>query len=236
VTRSESSTAILELLAAVDAERAERAGDIALAARVQALKRYQQRRFESTYADLLAHPRYGGASHFFLDELYGPADFTQRDAQFARVVPGLVRLFPNELIGTVQALAALHALSERFDTAMGRALESDEIQARDYVRAWQRCDQAAERERQIVLLLKVGGSLDELTRSAMLRHSLRLMRAPARAAGLAALQAFLENGFDTFRAMRGAQEFLALIGERERALAAWLFSVDASQVQRLAGC
>jgi hypothetical protein len=233
MTRPEAVAAILEFLAAVNAERAARAGDAALAARVQAVKRYQQRRFESTYADLLAHPRYGGASRFFLDELYGPTDFTQRDAQFARVVPGLVRLFPNEVVGTVQALASLHALSERFDTAMGRALDSDDVHACEYVRAWQRCNQAADRERQIALLLAVGESLDSLTRSAVLRHSLRLMRAPARAAGLAALQVFLERGFDTFRAMRGAHEFLALIGEREQELAAWLFSADASQVLRL---
>jgi len=233
MTRPEAVAAILEFLAAVDAERAVRAGDAALAVRVQAIKRYQQRRFESTYADLLAHPRYGGASRYFLDELYGPTDFTQRDEQFARVVPGLVRLFPDEVVGTVRALASLHALSEQFDTAMGRALESDDVHANEYVCAWQRCNQAADRERQVALLLAVGESLDSLTHSAVLRHSLRLMRAPARAAGLAALQAFLERGFDTFRAMRGAKEFLALIGERERALAAWLFSTDASQPQRL---
>jgi hypothetical protein len=52
------------------------------------------------------------------------------------------------------------------------------------------------------------------------------MRKPAQAAGLDALQSFLEQGFDTFRAMRGAEPFLATIGEREQALAASLFSAD----------
>ena len=46
-----------------------------------------------------------------LDELYGPQDFSDRDAQFARVVPALVRLFPQELVETVAVLARLHALS-----------------------------------------------------------------------------------------------------------------------------
>ena len=50
-----------------------------------------------------------------------------------------------------------------------------------------------------------------------------MMRGPAKAAGLAELQRFLEAGFDTFRAMRGAREFLATIGERERTLAKALF-------------
>lgn len=210
-----------------------RADDPALGARVEAVKRYQQRRFEKTYADLLAHPRYAGAANFFLDELYGPNDFTRRDEQFARVVPPMVRLFPLEVALTVEALAALHALSERFDTAMGRALDDTTVDAHAYVRAWQRAGDVPGRETQIVLMERVGQSLDVLTRKPLLRHSLRLMRSPARAAGLGALQTFLEAGFDTFRGMRGAAEFLALIGARERALAAALFATAPDDAARL---
>jgi hypothetical protein len=231
-----SSTAGAEILAhlnVVQAERASRAADAALAAKVEAIKRYQQRRFELTYADLLVHPRYAGASRFFLDELYGPTDFTQRDAQFARVVPGLVRLFPAEVVDTVRTLADLHALSERFDTRMARQLGSPAVDPSAYVQAWQACNDAASRERQVDLLLRVGRDLDRLTRSALLRHSLRLMRAPARAAGMVALQAFLECGFDTFRAMRGADEFLGLVEQRERGLAATLFSAEPRDAARL---
>jgi hypothetical protein len=215
--------AILDHLRVVSEERAVRAADAALAAGVEEVKRYQQQRFEHTYADLLDHPRYAGAARFFLDELYGPADFTQRDAQFARIVPALVRLLPADVVDTVCTLSDLHALSERFDTAMGRRLGSAAVDAAAYARAWRECGGKPGRERQIALLLQVGEDLDHLTRNPLLRHSLRLMRAPARAAGMGALQTFLELGFDTFRAMRGAEAFLALIGERERALASTLF-------------
>jgi hypothetical protein len=231
--KTNAGASILEHLEAVAAERAARAADAALAQRVQAIKHYQQRRFELTHADLLAHPRYGGASNFFLDELYGPSDFTQRDAQFARIVPALVRLFPAEVVGTVQTLGALHALSEHFDTAMGRVLPDASVDARRYTAAWQACGDAAGRERQIALMEQVGRSLDALTRNPLLHQSLRLMRLPARAAGLGALQSFLEAGFDTFRSMRGADEFLRLVGERERALAATLFSTAPAQAGEL---
>jgi hypothetical protein len=229
----DAGAAILQHLSAVNAERSARAADAALDTRVRAVKRYQQRRFEFTYADLLAHPRYAGASNFFLDELYGPSDFTQRDAQFARIVPALVRLFPAEVVATVQALAALHAMSERFDSAMGRALDGDAVDAQRYAAAWQACGDAPGREQQIALMERVGQSLDGLTRNPLLHHSLRLMRAPARAAGLGALQTFLEAGFDTFRGMRGADEFLHMIGSRERLLARTLFSTPPSQAPRL---
>ena len=81
----------------------------------------------------------------------------------------------------------------------------------------------------VVALLGLFAILDRLTRNPLVRHSLRMMRGPARAAGLGELQRFLESGFDTFKAMHGARDFLAAIGARERALAQALFdaSVDA---------
>jgi hypothetical protein len=229
----QAGVAILAHLEAVAAERAQRTADPSLGERVVAIKHYQQRRFEHSYADLLAHPRYAGASNFFLEELYGPSDFTQRDSQFARIVPALVRMFPSEVVATVESLGALHALSERFDTTMARALPQAVVDAESYARAWQLCGDPAGRERQIALLQHVGESLDSLTRNPLLRHSLRLMRGPARAAGMAALQAFLEAGFDTFRAMRGAGEFLELVGRRERELAHALFSCHPGDAFRL---
>ena len=58
------------------------------------------------------------------------------------------------------------------------------------------------------------------------------MRGPARAAGLADLQRSLETGFDTFKAMKGADEFIAFIAERERALAAALFAAGTRRRRR----
>jgi hypothetical protein len=214
---------ILEHLQTVATERARRDADPVLSARVSAIKSYQQRRFSHTYADLLKTTRYGPAARFFLEELYGPRDYRERDAQFARVVPALVRVFPQEIIDTVRTLAELHALSEVLDSAAGASLEGDSVDAESYVRAWQRVGRETDRENQIRLTLQVGESLDRLTRNPILRHSLRMMRGPARAAGLAELQRFLETGFDTFKAMRGAREFLDTIGARERELARALF-------------
>lgn len=224
---SDIATRILQSLAAVETERRRRLDTPGLAAAVAALKAYQQQRFARTHASLLAHPRYGRAANFFLNELYGPQDFTQRDAQFSRIVPALVRLFPLDTVGTVESLAAVHALSERLDTAMAMHLAGAAPSRTNYVRAWQATGEPAARTRQIELVMRVGEALDRHTRSFVLRASLKAMRGPARAAGMGSLQAFLENGFDAFGAMRGAQEFLATIEARESALAKRLFESDA---------
>ena len=220
---SDSAARILQSLAAVDTERRRRDESPALRATVAALKAYQQKRFAHTHASLLAHPRYGRAANFFLNELYGPQDFTQRDAQFSRIVPALVRLFPADIVATVESLAAVHALSEHLDTAVAIHLGGAAPARASYVRAWQAAGEPAARARQIELVMSVGEALDRHTRSFVLRASLKAMRGPARAAGMGALQAFLEAGFDAFGAMGGAREFLSAIRARETALATRLF-------------
>ncbi len=221
---------IVAHLRQVAAERMRRESQPQLHAAVQALKRYQQQRFERTYADLLGSQRYGAAARFFLEELYGPSDFTRRDAQFLRVAPAIERLFPAELVHAVDILAQLHAVSETLDSEMGSRLPEREVDARSYIQAWQSTGYASQRELQIALTLEIGATLDRYTRKPLLRQTLRLMRGPARAAGLSELQHFLETGFDAFKAMKGASEFLALIGVRERELAAALFNAPTGPI------
>jgi hypothetical protein len=223
---------ILQQLDAVRIERQQRLDNPQLRVRVDAVKRFQQRRFEFTYADLLASTRYRAAARLFRDELYGPQDFTRRDAQLARVTPALVRLFPAQVVDVVGTVVSLHALSERLDSAMGQQLQGGEVDAQAYVAAWRSAGQPAQRDLQISFTTEVGASLDRLVSTTLLRQSLRLMRGPARAAGLGDLQDFLERGFDAFRAMRGAGEFLALVEQRERRIATTLFGAgDAASLR-----
>jgi hypothetical protein len=223
---SVAAASILSHLEAVAQERAVRQMQPNLESSVKAVKSFQQRRFSKTYADLLTSPRYGAASRFFLSELYGPVDFTERDAQFAKVVPALVRLFPNEIVETVSILAELHALSETLDSAMGRELTSATLCSREYVLAWQRVGRSEARATQVRLTVEVAGRLDRLTRNPLLRNGLRLMRGPAASAGLGELQRFLESGFDTFGAMKGAKDFIAMVQTRETELASALFCAN----------
>ena len=223
---------ILTHLTAVQTERERRRQSPTLHASVQAVKDYQQRRFATTYDDLLAQPRYRPAARFFLDELYGPTDFSQRDAQFARVVPALVRLFPEDIVATVATLTTLHALSENLDSQMGEQLEgsgnSTALTTADYTAAWQATGRATDRQQQIDLMLSVGSSLDKLTRKPLVRASLLMMRGPARAAGLGELQKLLESGFEAYRSMKGAAEFLSIVRQRETDLCAQLFRPPAN--------
>jgi hypothetical protein len=215
--------AILEHLRSVASLRQQRLADPALAVRTVAVKEFQDQRFRRTYSDLLAQPAYRPAAIFFLEELYGPHDFSARDAQFERIVPALVRLFPPEIVGTVRQLAELHALSERLDDIMARQFADAPLAPDMYRSAWQATGEPSARRQQIDLMLAVGRSLVRYTRNPLLRAALRVMRGPAELAGLSALQQFLERGFETFRSMPDAPRFLSIVAERESALVDWLF-------------
>ena len=81
-----------------------------------------------------------------------------------------------------------------------------------------------ERAAQLEAILEIGAVLDRVVRHASIGVLVRLARAPAHAAGLAALHDFLERGFDAFRAAGGAAEFLAIVREREFDLIERLYS------------
>jgi hypothetical protein len=187
---------------------------------------WQNRRFARTYADLAAQPRYRAAVAFFLVELYSDADTSARDADLERVLPALVRIAPAPALETIRDALAFEALCERLDAGVARHLGSSRLTVATYGDAFRACGQPALRRRQIEYVDSVGHALERLTRWPMIGTTLRLMRGPAKSAGLAVLQDFLERGLSAFRAMRGADEFLATIVERETAIVKRLFDAD----------
>jgi hypothetical protein len=217
-------------VARVSALRAAEHAQPALRSAVVGVKTLQARRFSGTYTDLLAGGPFAAPTRFFLEELYSDKDFSERDAQFARIAGAIEKFFPAQVAQTAVALAELHALTEELDGAMGSAWLAQEApqhsEAHRYVAAWRAVDRRADRQSQLEVVLSIGDEMVRLTRTPGLRTMLRMMRAPAAAAGLASLQRFLETGFDTFAAMArgpGAGTFLRTVGERESALIAMLF-------------
>lgn len=220
---------IREAMQAVSLLRQSRLANPDLHAACLEVKRFQALRFTATYADLLDSPRYQRAAHFFLNELYGDKDYAQRDQQFSRIANTIARLFPKAVVETAAALAEVHALTEALDDRMARQWLLDRAGglAGRYFRCWRAVGDMAARRRQLQLVLHLGQELDQLTHRRGLRSLLKMMRTPAAAAGLSALQDFLEAGFESFAQMQGATEFLKVVETRESALIDSLFNDDA---------
>jgi hypothetical protein len=196
--------------------------------RVAVLKRWQTARLMKTYADLSANPRYRQATSFFVGDLYGPKDFSARDAAMLSIVPVMARVLPSKAVETAALSIEVEALSEDLDHRLAAALPDGDITEEAYARAYRSTATPEERLRQIRLMVEVGHRLEALVRWPFIYRTLKLMRAPARLAGLANLQDFLERGFLAFRAMDGAQEFLATVEQRETGILNRLFSGEAA--------
>jgi len=220
--------ALAQELSRVAGLNAQRRADPALAAALERLGNWQGRRLAQTYADLAAQPRFAAAIEFFRTDLYGGTDFTQRDADLERVVTVMMRMLPEGVIATIAKAVELHRLSQELDRSLlARLPRADAaFTVADYARAYRRMGNRAEREHQIRLIGEIGATLDVFVRKPLIYAALVMMRQPARLAGLFALHDFLERGFAAFRRMDGADEFLATIAQRERALMEALFAGD----------
>jgi len=196
----------------------------------QRLRAWQAVRLARTHADLLASPHMGPAATFFLTDLYGSKDLSRLDADVRRVVPTMQRLLPAAGLETAADAIELEALSEDLDIAMLAVLgpEVTALDAASYGRAYRTVDRRKDRERQIDLTEHLGHSLDGLVRHPLIGTVLSMMRTPARLAGLGDLHDFLQRGYEAFRKMGGAGEFLHLIVTRERKLLRALFAGDDS--------
>lgn len=208
---------IRQHLASVESLR-HAASDAGTDRAVAIIKQLQAQRFQHTYRDFLDSAEYAMAARFFLEELYGVRDFRTRDQQFSRIAGGLERLFPHAVAELAVDLTELHALTERLDHAMALAwlAQPEAVQTGDrYVRSWTSTGSVADRQRQLDVVSRMGFELETLTRKRSLRTALRLMRGPAKAAGLDALQQFLEAGFDAFASMKEPSRLMKAIHERE---------------------
>lgn len=212
----------LRLAAATDPVRGRRRGY---------LRAWQAARLAETHADLLASPKFGVAAKFFLSDLYGPKDFSERDTEMEKVLPIMTTMLPVSGLRTLLLAVEVDALSERFDAEMVTALgpqldqqsDQESLSMAAYAAAYRQVGNRAGRQLQIRLIGETGEALNALAHKTFARGTLKLMHRPAQIAGLGELHAFLERGFVAFRSLRHADEFLDTVVEREDALMKSLF-------------
>jgi len=147
------------------------------------LRGWQADRLAATYRDLLDSERYNAAARFFLTDLYGPKDFSERDHEVERILPTMSATLPASGIRTIALAIEVDALSEELDAAMvaelRRARAMSKISGKAYAEAYRRCGKRAQRELQLKLIGEIGEALAALVRKPLVHAALRLMRGPA---------------------------------------------------------
>lgn len=201
------------------------------------LRRWQAARLRRSFEHFLDDPGSRPAAEFFLTDVYGDHDFTRRDADIVRVLPMMRRLLPRPLLGTVSEAIELGALTQELDLDMAVALERLAPRRRRlddvlYGDAYRQVAEPPRRQRQVALIGRVGRGFGSALRMRGVATLLAVSRGPARVAGLAELQAFLERGYAAFESLGDVEAFIEEIERDEAAVSRRLFAGDADPFRR----
>ncbi len=193
---------------------------------IRELQTWQTRRLLVTHNDLWHSKRFKPAMQFFIDEIYGPKDFSQRDMELARVLPNMAKVLPKKGLKSLQAALRLNCLSLELDIALVQELGSKAIDRSNYFACYRQCNNQSKREEQIQLLENLGLDLAKVVKITGVSAMLMLSRKPAKVAGVESLHSFLEKGFKSFKKLGEVHDFIDPIINRERALMHSLFAAN----------
>ncbi len=193
------------------------------------LRTWQSERLRRTYADLLEDKRYQPACLFFLNDIYAPRDFSQRDHDIERLHDFLSRLLPPIMLALLTQVVELNRLTNALDQRLvsvlvGELGVKDEITAQLYAEGYRICDNYAERLRQIELTAHVLAQVGAGSRLLVVGAAMKMLRGPAQRADWVELYELLEHGYAAFKQMRDVKTFVGIIEQREKRILGQIFS------------
>jgi hypothetical protein len=185
------------------------------------LRQWQSERLARTYADFAKDQRFRPAIRFFLEDLYGARDFSQRNHDIQRLYDMVRHIAPEPMIRPLMYSVELHSLTEQLDAHLIDLLVNqlgvgNAITVPAYAEAYRLCDNYDRRVQQIELIFEVGSQLDKIVQMPLSGAMLQISKVPLERGGWRDLMAFMERGFNAFRQMRGGRQFLETVRERER--------------------
>lgn len=183
-----------------------------------ALQIFQANRLRRDYRDLAEVPQYTPVGEFFFTDIYGPGDFSDRDAQ-GRRLHHIVHLLPGVAARDVEEVLDLLDLTNRLDDDLARAMLAAGVgvgfDEPTYERFYRAADNYDQRLRQLQLIDASLHNVFKLSRSGLLGIALHRSRLMARLVGIEAVHGFLARGYDALRGVGEIDTFAVTIYNRE---------------------
>ncbi|MGB8645890.1 MAG: hypothetical protein WCF84_11685 [Anaerolineae bacterium] len=184
------------------------------------LRQWQSDRLARSHADISALPRYRPVMQFFLEDIYAPRDFTQRNHDMERMHDFLRRLAPEPIVRPLMLTVRLHQTTEHLDDRLLEVLVNqlgmtDSLTTPLYAEAYRRCDNYAERVAQIELIREIGLILDKVVHTPLSGPMLALAKGTLEHAGWMDVMSFMERGYKVFKQLPNTARLLDIIRQRE---------------------
>jgi len=182
---------------------------------IRAVQAWQCKRLLASHQQMYQQERFRPGVEFFINELYGPNDFSQRDKDIARVVPKMSKFLPEKALQSLASALHLNTLSFELDYDLAKQLVDTDINRDTYAKAYVSCDNLVKRQQQIDYILTLGNDLADVVKMKGIASLLFISRKPAKMAGVLALHEFLEKGFKSFRNLGNVEDFIVPIANKE---------------------
>lgn len=183
-----------------------------------ALQIFQSNRLRRDYSDLAEIPQYEPVGEFFFSELYGPRDFTRRDAE-ARRLQTLLHVLPGVHLRDIEQVLALLEITNGLDDDLARQMVAEGVHVDfdepTYERLYREADNYVDRAEQLELIRDCLYNVFRLSRSALLGVALHRTGLVARLAGFEMGHDFLRKGYDALQRVSSIDMFAETIYSRE---------------------
>jgi len=197
--------------------------------RLKVLREFQVERLKTTYEDLLDDPETHGVMAFFLDEIYAPKDFAQRDHDAEHLYTQFENLLPSEPLKLLEDVIQVNKQSQALDQllvdTLGERLQPDApLKESDYIAGFRECDNAEDRLAQLELTVSAMRDVILGSRLLTVGIGLRMIKIPAYRAGYGDLYEFLQRGYAACKPVRNVNRIVDTINKREKKIIKNIFS------------
>ena len=198
--------------------------DPALAAQLIAVQTWQKARMQHTHRVLFAKPQHQLMAAYFLNRLYGGADFVVLAGQFERVLlkaHKIEKFAPASAVHTGTLGIELAVLAIELDEQLAKLLQQQHIVEIDdavMLQAYLDADQADQRNHQMAVLNELGLKLDKYVRSLMIQTAFKLAKNTAYKHDFAPVYDFTAEGFAAMKSLDSAAGFIKTFTQAECAI------------------
>lgn len=195
-----------------------------LATRLADVQAWQKNRMQNSHADFFAIPAHQLMTQYFMDRLYGAADFSELAFHIRRLVKNakvVEKIIPANALKTGDAGVELARLSIDLDEQVAKLLlekyAADQVLNDEIMRqAYLELDQANDRLHQMELLEILGEKLDLYVRSRMVKTAFKMSKGLAHRYKVDPIYNFIDEGFKAMEPLDSAKSFVAVFTTKER--------------------
>ena len=183
------------------------------------LQTFQSQRLRRDHTDLAAESQYRQIAEFFFEEMYGPKDFSSRDAQahrlhqFVHLAPGLAARDVQDVLELLELTNLLDDTVAVWLSELEAPLDFDES---TYERAYRLCDNYADRVHQIDLIRNSLYNVYRMARKPLIGAMLQRTQGLAHSVGMTDIHRFLYLGYQAIQPVRDIHRFVETVLLREQ--------------------